>query len=293
LDERDLKRVVRDVIGTGQTLDDCAVIPCSGGLLVATTDMLHEATDFPPGMSGWQIGWMSAAVTLSDIAAMGARPAIVLLAVGLDRGERLREILLGAKACCDSCGAELAGGDLDAHRELTIVSSGIGFADTGWVVRRQGAMPGDLICITGLLGRAQAALDGHTRYRSSLLEPAPRVREGLILAQAGVTSMMDISDGLIISLYDMLEAGECGYSVDSEKLPFLEGVVAEKSREYALFGGGDFELLFTCPPDQFPVPGISCIPIGVAIGEKRVLVDGREVPCQGYVHTWSRDDADE
>ena len=289
MDEHDLKGVVREVIGTGQTLDDCAVIPCGGGLLVATTDMLHETTDFPRGMTNWQIGWMSAAVTLSDIAAMGARPAIVLLAVGLDRGERLRDIMAGAHSCCVSCGAELAGGDLDAHQELTIVSSGIGFADAGRVVRRQGAVPGDLVCITGPLGRAQAALDGHSQYIRALLEPVPRVREGLALAEAGVTSMMDISDGLVISLYDLLEAGKCGYSVDSDKLPVLEGVPAGKSREYALFGGGDFELLFTCPPDRFPVPGISCIPIGVATGEKRVLVDGREVPCQGYVHSWNHE----
>ena len=290
MDERDLKRVVRDVIGTGQTLDDCAVIPCSGGLLVATTDMLHETTDFPPGMTGWQIGWMSAAVTLSDIAAMGARPAIVLLAVGLDRGERLREILIGAKACCDSCGAELAGGDLDAHSELTIVSSGIGFADTAGVVRRQGAVPGDLICITGPLGRAQAALDGYADYSRALLEPIPRVREGMLLARAEVTSMMDISDGLVISLYDLLEAGACGYSVDSGKLPLLEGVPAGKSREYSLFGGGDFELLFTCPRHQLPIPSIPCIPLGEVIAEKRVLVDGRDVPCRGYMHTWNEDD---
>jgi len=293
LDERDLKRVVRDVIGTRQTLDDCAVIPCSGGLLVATTDMLHETTDFPPGMTGWQIGWMSAAVTLSDIAAMGARPAIVLLAIGLDRGERLREILLGAKACCDSCGAELAGGDLDAHSELTIVSSGIGFADTAGVVRRQGAVPGDLICITGPLGRAQAALDGYADYSCALLEPIPRVREGMLLARAKVTSMMDISDGLVISLYDLLEAGACGYSVDSGKLPLLEGVPAGKSREYSLFGGGDFELLFTCRPDLLPLPDVSCIPVGVVIPEQRVLVDGNDVPCQGYLHTWNHDDAGE
>lgn len=293
MDERDLKRVVRDVIGTGQTLDDCAVIPCGGGLLVATTDMLHETTDFPRGMTDWQKGWMSAAVTLSDIAGMGARPGIVLLAVGLDRGERLREILIGAKACCDSCRAELAGGDLDAHRELTIVSSGIGFADTAGVVRRQGAVPGDLICITGPLGRAQAAFEGYTRYRRALLEPVPRVREGMLLARAGATSMMDISDGLVISLYDLLEANMCGYSVDSGKLPLLEGVPAEKSRKYSLFGGGDFELLFTCPPDILPIPSISCIPVGVVIPEQRVLVDGRDVPCQGYVHTWNHDDTGE
>lgn len=286
MDERALKEVVREIIGTEQTLDDCAVFPCNGGLLVATTDMLHETTDFPHGMTDWQIGWMSAAVTLSDIAAMGARPALVLLAVGLDKGERIRDILIGAKACCDSCGASLAGGDLDAHQELTVVSSGIGFIKGGDVIRRKGAVVGDLVCITGPLGRAQAALDGYSRYDRYLLEPVPRVREGEYLASAGITSMMDISDGLVLSLYDFLDANDCGYSIDSARLPLLEGVPLEKSREYALFGGGDFQLLFTCPPEHFPVPGLECLIIGTVIPEHIVLVDDEMVPLRGYQHHW-------
>jgi thiamine-monophosphate kinase len=286
LDERALKEIVREIIGTEQTLDDCAVFPFNGGLLVATTDMLHETTDFPRGMTDWQIGWMSAAVTLSDIAAMGARPSLVLLAVGLDRGERIREIILGAKACCDSCGTVLAGGDLDAHKELTIVSSGIGFSREGKVIRRRGAVPGDLICITGSLGRAQAALEGYSRYERYLLEPIPRVSEGERLASAGVSSMMDISDGLVLSLYDLLDANECGYSIDSARLPLLEGVPIEKSREYALFGGGDFELLFTCSPEHFPVPDLDCHMIGRVMRDHYVLVDGKVVPERGYQHHW-------
>jgi thiamine-monophosphate kinase len=286
LDERALKEVVREIIGTEQTLDDCAVFPCNGGLLVATTDMLHETTDFPRGMTDWQIGWMSAAVTLSDIAAMGARPALVLLAVGLDRGERIREILLGAKSCCESSGAVLAGGDLDAHRELTIVSSGIGFAEGGKVIRRRGAVPGDLIGITGALGRAQAGLEGYSSFIRYLLEPVPRVSEGQRLASAGISSMMDISDGLVLSLYDLLDANECGFSINSGQLPLLDGVPLEKSREYALFGGGDFELLFTCPSEHLPLPDLDCSIIGRVISEHIVLVDGKGVPPRGYQHRW-------
>lgn len=289
MDERALKEVVHEIIGTEQTLDDCAVWPCPGGILVATTDMLHEKTDFPRGMTDWQIGWMSAAVTLSDIAAMGARPALVLIAVGLDRGERIREILLGAKACSDSCGAVLAGGDLDAHQELTIVSSGIGFAEKGNVIRRRGAVVGDLICITGPLGRAQAALEGYFQYEKDLLEPIPRVTEGEHLASAGISSMMDISDGLVLSLYDLLDANECGYSIDSALLPSLEGVPAKKSREYALFGGGDFELLFTCAQERFPIQDLDCYVVGRVISEHTVVVDGEVVPYRGYLHRWDED----
>jgi thiamine-monophosphate kinase len=288
LDERDLKQIVRDVIGVVQTLDDCAVVPCSDDLLVSTTDMLHERTDFPPGITDWQIGWMSAAVTLSDIAAMGARPGILLLAIGLDRGSRLRDILEGAKACCSAAGAVLAGGDLDSHQELTIVSSGLGFAQQGMVVRRQGSRPGDRICITGPLGQAQAALEGFDHYRQSLLQPSPRVKEGMALAEAGVTSMMDISDGLVVSLYDLLDANVCGYSVKTSLLPLMEGMGPQRSREFSLYGGGDYELLFTCPPDHLPVRGLKYWEIGEVIDDHVVLVDGKVAPYRGYLHQWGQ-----
>ena len=288
MDERDAKQIVRDVIGTMYTLDDCAVVPCSDDLLVSTTDMLHERTDFPPGITDWQIGWMSAAVTLSDIAAMGARPGILLLAIGLDRGSRLRDILEGAKACCIAAGAVLAGGDLDSHHELTIVSSGIGFARQGKVVRRYGSRPGDRICITSPLGRAQAALEGYIQYRQFLLQPFPRVREGLALAEAGVTSLMDISDGLVLSLYDLLDANSCGYSVISSLLPLLEGLDPQLSREFSLYGGGDYELLFTCPPERLPILGLEYWEIGNVIDDHEVLVDGNVAPYRGYLHRWEK-----
>jgi thiamine-monophosphate kinase len=286
VDEQDLKKVVREIIGPEHTLEDCAVFSYGDELLVATTDMLHERTDFPPGMTDWQIGWMSAAVTLSDIAAMGARPEVLLLAIGLDRSDRLRDILEGAQACCRSCGTSLAGGDLDSHQELTLVSSGVGFSMGGRVVRRRGAQPGDLIGITGPLGRAQAALDGYRQYERYLFEPTPKVKEGQLLAKAGVSSMMDISDGLVSSLWDMLEANSCGYSVDSEKLPLLPGITEKKSREYGLYGGGDFELLFTVQPERLAVIGDNNHVIGRVIEERVVHVDGIPAERRGYQHHW-------
>jgi thiamine-monophosphate kinase len=288
LDEREAKQIVREVIGVKDTLDDCAVVSWNGDVLVATTDMLHETTDFPKGITDWQIGWMSAAVTLSDIAAMGASPVILLLAIGLDRGSRLRPVLEGAKACCSANGAVLAGGDLDSHNELTIVSSGIGRARKGMVVRRQGSRPGDRIGITGTLGRAQAALEGFDEYRQALFQPLPRVREGKALARAGVTSLMDISDGLVLSLYDLLDANDCGYSVKSSLLPRLGGVSSEKAREFSLYGGGDYELLFTCPPERLPIRGVEYWEIGEVTDDHVVLVDGEVAPHQGYLHRWNQ-----
>jgi thiamine-monophosphate kinase len=286
LDERGLLEVVKSVIGDECCLDDCAVFSCNGYQLVATTDMLHTSADFPERMSDWQIGWMSAAVTLSDIAGMGAKPIMILLAVGLDQPTRLADIMRGAEECCTSVGTHVAGGDIDHHRELTIVSSGIGYGKPGRIVRRSGSRPGDRIGVTGILGQAQAALSGHREFDPALLEPRPRIREGMILASAGATSMMDISDGLSLSLYDMIAANTCGYSIQSSELPLPQGIPRKRALPMALYGGGDFELLFTIPKDGHPVTGVDYTLIGEVIPRREVLLDGTPLEKQGYEHSW-------
>lgn len=286
MDERALLREVYDIVGKEHCLDDCAVVTCGDNLIVATTDMLHETTDFPSGISDWQIGWMCAAVTLSDIASMAATPLILLLAVGLDEPSRLKNILSGARDCCSKTGGYLAGGDIDHHNELTIVSSGIGMVLADHIVRRSGSKAGDLVCVTGLLGCAQAALNGYHQYDKSLMEPFPRVPEGEALGRSGATSMMDISDGLSLSLYDMIEANSCGYAISSEKIPLPPDVPKEEAIALGLYGGGDFELLFTVPPGWIAPTGLRYYEIGRVIPEHRVLLDGDMMERKGYEHTW-------
>ena len=287
MDERGLHRLIGTVIAPERLRDDCAVIPCGDTLLVASTDMLHETTDFPAGMTDWQVGWMAVAVTLSDIASMGAAPGQVLLAVGLDRPERLPGIMVGARDCSAAFGAELVGGDLDAHQELTIVSTGLGTVAPEQIVRRRGARPGDVIAVTGPLGEAQAALDGYEQHRKELLEPQPRVAEGQALGRAGASAMMDISDGLALSLYDLSAVNDCGFAVDTARLPLPAGIPEDEARELALYGGGDFELLFTAPPALLPVPGVAAHVIGEVIPERAVLADGEPLERRGYLHEWT------
>ncbi|MBP1929331.1 thiamine-monophosphate kinase [Methanolinea mesophila] len=286
MDDRELLREVMEIVGKECCLDDCAVIPAGERYLVASTDMLHRKTDFPERMSEWQIGWTSVAVTLSDIAAMGARPCFVLLAVGLDANTAIAPLLKGAKDCCDTYGTDLAGGDLDHHDELTLVSSGVGEVSRTHIVRRRGGTPGDLICVTGIPGRAQAALEGYQEFDRYLLEPRPRVKEGQILGTAGATSMMDLSDGLALSLYDLSLAGDVGFALDSRCIPRIPGIPADKGLECALFGGGDYELLFTCPAGMLPVEGVDATPIGSVTSKKEVSMDGAPLPRRGYQHSW-------
>jgi thiamine-monophosphate kinase len=285
VDDRDLLESIIDLVGD-RARDDCAVLPLGENILVATTDMLHTKTDFLEGMTDWQCGWMAIAVTLSDIASMGAAPRYILLAVGLDRPERLRPLMEGAKACCDHYHAELVGGDIDSHDELTLVSTGLGTVEPAHLVRRKGSRAGDLVCVTGVLGQAQAAIEGYTQYRKFLFEPQPRVTEGQILGRSGASSMMDISDGLALSLYDLTLANLCGYRITSAMIPVVEDIPYEKALEFALYGGGDYELLFTIPAEKLPLDGMTYHVIGHVVGEPGAFLNGIPLERRGYQHRW-------
>jgi thiamine-monophosphate kinase len=286
VDDRELLKVVMGVVGKEKCLDDCAEVPFGHQIMVATTDMLHRTTDFVNGMSTWQIGWMSAAVTLSDIASMGAEPKYLLIAVGLDAWQDLAGVMQGAKDCCTAFGAEIIGGDIDRHSELTIVTTGLGLVDRSTIVRRTGAQAGDLVCITGIPGQAQAYIDGFSQYQKALFEPQPRVKEGRLLARGGVSAMMDDSDGVALSLYDLMSVNECGFSLDSARLPVPSGIPAVQARELAQYGGGDYELIFTLPRHRHPIAGVSYTVIGSATPEKSVLIDNKPVEKRGYQHHW-------
>jgi thiamine-monophosphate kinase len=287
VDDRELLTIVREVAGDAQTFDDCAVIQLGSCCAVITTDMLHASTDFPRGITCRQAGWMAVAVTLSDIAAMGAAPRYILLAVGLDQPRHLKKILEGAVSCAERFGASVVGGDLDAHTELTLVSTGIGLVDPRSIVRRSGANPGDVIAITGTPGRAQAALVGYTQFACALYEPIPAVMEGIALGKAGASAMMDVSDGLALSLYDLLDANDCGFSIYTAMVPLPPEVPLDEAREFALYGGGDFGLLFSIPPGLLVDIGISYTVIGTVISDRAVLLDGDPMPKRGYVHQWN------
>lgn len=286
MDDRELLKVVMGIVGKETCRDDCAELPCGDQVMVATTDMLHRTTDFVDGMNEWQMGWMSAAVTLSDIASMGAAPKYLLIAVGLDRWEQLSGVMQGAQDCCRKFGAAIVGGDIDHHGELTVVTTGLGLVDRQHVARRSGARPGDLICITGIPGQAQAWLEGYRQHEKALFEPQPRVREGQLLARAGVTAMMDDSDGIALSLYDLLGVNDCGFSITTGSLPRPAGVPEPQATALALYGGGDYELIFTLPKDRHPVYGVDYTVIGKVIDEKAVLADGVPPQRRGYQHLW-------
>ncbi len=316
LGEREVVRRITKILGVSEK-DDCAMAEDGERYLVWTTDMLHRKADFPGIATPWQIGWMTVAVNLSDVAAMGAVPLGLLVAAGIPPETDMsfvEEIFTGMKDCAHRFDTRVLGGDLDSHNELTLVGTALGWVEKDLALRRRGARPGDLLCTTGTLGSAGAGLrvalgaerKGETKrieedasllaLTKRLLEPAPRAKEGRALALSrSVTSMMDNSDGLALSLFDLAEASCVGFSVQEERIP-IDPLVAEVAEDredavdLALTAGGDFELIFTVTPDRIEDAARACnfTVIGKALEEREIVIESEKVKKalepRGYQH---------
>jgi len=291
MNEREaLRRIGASLPSAG---DDAAVVDG----LVVTTDMLHERADFPAGTTRYTAGWRAVGASLSDVAAMGAEAtaAVAVYAAPTFEPDELDAFVKGARSVCRSVGAEYVGGDLDTHQEFTVVTTALGETDAP--VHRHGATPGDVVCVTGSLGRTGAAVRlferGRTDRANDLFRFSPRVATGLAVAPHA-TSMMDSSDGLARSLHQLAEASDCGFSIERDALPIADvvGEVAESPEdelELGVFFGEDFELVFTVAADAVAaVREASPVPITV-VGEVAesgagVEMDGEPLPDEGYTH---------
>jgi thiamine-monophosphate kinase len=265
-------RVDKAFVPAGAGEDDCAVIDIAKGngiyrYLLVTTDSLQESTHFPPGIKPFQMGWSAVAVNLSDIAAMGAQPFAFVIAIGVPtqtEASFMDELTAGIEACATTYNTGVVGGDITRSNELILTGTCLGFANSP--VRRSGANVGDLLCVTGSLGNAALALKVITNElnvpkrieeeaKKALFQPQPRVREGLEIANSGVaTAMIDISDGLALSVLELTKSSNVGAELYEDNVPVLsEEMRREESlklsqserRELALYYGGDYELLFT------------------------------------------------
>ncbi len=300
MDERAALAVLEDELEP--VGDDAAVVDD----LVVTTDMLHETTDFPPGTSRYTAGWRAVGASLSDVAAMGATATAAVAAYAAPEfdKEELLAFVRGASDVCELVGAEYVGGDLDDHEELTAVTTAFGTTDEP--VFRNGAQPGDLVCVTGTLGRSAAALEFFERARdqdrssdrdtdleraNELFRFEPRVAAGRALA-SDATAMMDSSDGLARSLHQLAEASDCGLTVDSSRIPIDDAVFETtgtegEALERATTFGEDFELVAAIPESAFE-SAREATPVGLtSIGtvvEGGITMDGEPLPDRGYTH---------
>ncbi len=286
---------------------DCGVVEWGDDYLVITTDVVNPRTHIPQGARADQVGWYVVAVNLSDIAAAGARALGFVAALSLPPSTEtdfLKGLAQGMEACAREFGIAILGGDTKESDLMSFAGTAIGRVRKDRILLRKGARPGDAIIVTGDLGRAGLAFgqlaDPYTRAEGiqELLHPYPRLREGSIFSDSGmVTSCMDISDGLGLSLAQMAGMSGLSYAVEWEKVPLhkpLEVLPLYRQREYALYSGGDYELVATVKPEAVetlagrlnePHRGAhhELVVIGSVgkPGPNTLLVGGRAEPLQG------------
>ena len=244
--------------------DDCAIQRVSPGLdLVFSVDTLVEGVHFPSDYSPDYLGWRALAVAVSDLAAMGASPVCFTLALTLPDANQgwLKPFSEGLARASKAFGIALAGGDT-TRGPLTISIQVHGTVESGRALYRSGAKPGDLICVSGTLGAAGAALDylaapAPSPAQLALLSryhfPQPRLSLGQQLAGCA-SSAIDISDGLLADLGHILDASGAGARIDTGRIPMMAELVAlkgENARDLALGAGDDYELCITIPPETF------------------------------------------
>jgi thiamine-monophosphate kinase len=238
--------------------DDCArVIVPSGYELAITSDTLIAGVHFPPGTSAHAIGYKALAVNLSDLAAMGAEPAWVTLALSMPEQDIawLDQFAEGFYSLAEKYQVCLIGGDT-TRGPLSITIQAHGFIPEKKALLRSGARVGDYICVTGTLGDAGfelmklAGKDQTITAFNRLNYPLPRIEPGIALRDIA-SSAIDISDGLIADLGHVLQASKAGARLTLENIPLSPALLEDQNSgmmlQLALTAGDDYELCFTIP----------------------------------------------
>lgn len=275
--EFDFIQNIKSKYGLKHIGDDCAVLPKDGKTdLVVTADMLVEDVDFRlEWTTGKFLGQKALAVSLSDIAAMGAEPRWALLSIGMPgrlwKTSFPDEIFNGYCRLATKYGVEIVGGDVSKTPDRFVIDSiAAGEVPKGLAVMRSGAKPGNGIYVTGELGGAAAGLvllerglrysPAATSWQKKLLlkqlTPLPQT-VGVDLRKWGASAMIDISDGLSSDLAHLCHASGVGAIISLDKIPVERKIgglkiTDEERLNLALNSGEDFELLFTIDQKKIP-----------------------------------------
>lgn len=251
------------LVGIG---DDAAVYKTEKGLQVLTTDCLVEGDHFRrEWFTPEQIGMKAIEINVSDIAAMGALPKYVLVELALPRDldvEFVEKLYNGMWKVCDKYNIEIIGGNMTHCENIVISITLTGEVDKKNLCLRSSAKQGDFIFVSGHLGNGRAGLrlfqenlEGFENVRKSYLEPKAQLDTALKIS-AYANSMIDVSDGLAPEIKHICNKSKCGAIIYKDKIPIEDEVrdvarnLNEDEYDYALFGGEDFDLVFTVPKDK-------------------------------------------
>jgi thiamine-monophosphate kinase len=293
------------IVGVG---DDGAVLrPSPGRDLVSVIDSMVSDVHYPANMLPEDVGFRAVAVNVSDIAAMGARPRWMTLALTMDADYQgwVEGFARGIATAAKTFSVELVGGDLTRGSENVVSVQITGEVEPGLAMTRSGAKPGDSIFVSGTPGDAALGLSvmqsgGVLNSRLDYLigrftQPTARVELGQAIGPHA-SAAIDLSDGLYTDLEKLLTASRVAGCIELNDIPMspeLRGTVGhDDALRFALGGGDDYELCFTAPPDRFNettgIAGVKVTRIGHVSegGGLTCTVDGRlhEYHDDGYRH---------
>jgi thiamine-monophosphate kinase len=270
------------------TGDDAAVVRAAP-FAVTSIDTMVEGSHFRLSThSPADVGWKALAGALSDLAAMGAEPGEAYVSIVLPAGfEGALELVEAMETLAADCSATIAGGDVVSGPALVVTVAVTGWAESeDELVGRDGARPGDLIAVSGVLGGSEAGrrlLERGEREPAELvarhLRPRPRLREGRALARAGASAMIDLSDGVATDARHVAERSGVELRIELGLLPLAAGVTPEE----AAVGGDDYELLVTLPPER-RASAEAAVPltwIGTAAEGSGLVLLGPQGPVEG------------
>ena len=247
------------LVGIG---DDAAAWQSNNHVQLATTDTLVQDIHFDLNTITWEeLGWKALAVNLSDIAAMGGIPRYALNSLALPgelEADDIGKFYNGMMHLAEQFEVAIVGGDIVAAPNIVITVTVLGYTKGKAILRRSTARPGEQIAVTGYLGLSAAGLE-MLKGKISLdpkignilkqghLQPIPKVKEGQILVEQGVKTAIDISDGLIADLDHICETSQVSARIKVAQLPVHPLVKTNFPgyQQLALYGGEDYELLFT------------------------------------------------
>lgn len=291
------------LVGPG---DDSAVIAAPDGRFVVTTDTMIEDHDFKLSWSsGYDLGWKAVASNIADVAAMGAVPTSLVVAITAPVDTQVSWLEAFADGLRDACeqlapGCAVVGGDLASSNQVMISVAAHGSLEGREPVLRSGAKIGDLVAVAGTMGRAAAGLallqSGNTDAISAYddwvniqLRPKPPISAGKDAAIAGATSMLDLSDGLAKDASRIAKASDVTIQIDPLMLQGFEAVLEEAARaisasesEWVLGGGEDHSLLATFPNDAQIPRSFKVIGVVLPKSPAPVMLGANPLPEKGW-----------
>jgi thiamine-monophosphate kinase len=254
------KKKDKSILGIG---DDAAQVLFKSNKIIASVDALVENIHFTRKITSfYDLGYKSLAVNISDMSAMGAKSLFALITFSVTKDmtfKNIKDFYKGFKTLADKFNIKLIGGDtVKSKRDIFVSVTILGESYSKTSILRSGAKCGDYLCVTGTFGDAGYGLNLLQKnikdkfFYQRFNRPDSRCQESMFIAKNNIaSSMMDASDGLVSSIYELMNKSKTGCEIFYNKIPVSKKLKSKTNiMNYILYGGEDYELVFTVHPEK-------------------------------------------